>query len=466
MLVQDLCVDLAGPTSAHRPSFNLTKKSRYASLRRMIDPVTLKGFRDYLPDAAQARNLLIRKLERTFEAFGFVPIDTPALEYAEILLGKGGGETEKQVYRFFDNGNRDVALRYDLTVPFARFMAGHRSELYLPFKRYHIAKAWRGENPQRGRFREFMQCDFDIVGCDSDSADFEILVLMVESMKTLGVGGFQIQFSHRGILNRFLRRIGLADRGIEILRIIDKLAKAGSQKTGEMLSTIMDCESANRVLDFIREEESFSKTMEKLTEAAGGEDQDTARIRRIQELIEEADLSGHFRMDPSITRGLDYYTGIVYETTLTAAPQVGSVCSGGRYNDLASLYAKETIPGVGASIGLDRLLSVLEETDGGLQGRGDPRVLILFMDERYLGQYHRFASELRSLGIGAEVYPEKKKLSRQFQMAEKKGIPFALICGEEEMKRGITTLKDLETRKSYEDLTVEKAAQTIKDLWR
>jgi histidyl-tRNA synthetase len=432
----------------------------------MIDPATLKGFRDYLPDAALARNRLIRKLEETFEAFGFVPIDTPALEYSEILLGKGGGETEKQVYRFFDSGNRDVALRYDLTVPFARFMAAHRSELYLPFKRYHVGKAWRGENPQRGRFREFMQCDFDIVGCDSDSADFEILLLMVESMKTLEVGDFQIRFSHRGILNRFLRRLGLADRGLEILRIIDKLAKAGTDKTGEMLRSVMDSDSADRVLSFIREEESFAKTMEKLTEEAGGDDRDTARIHRVQELIEEADLGGYFRLDPSITRGLDYYTGIVYETTLAAAPQVGSVCSGGRYNDLASLYTRETIPGVGSSIGLDRLLSVLHERNGSLVQGENPRLLVLFMDETYLGQYHRFASELRALGIDVEVYPEKKKLSRQFQMAEKKGIPFALICGEEEMEKGTITLKDLETRKSYENLDIPKIAQRIKDLSR
>ena len=432
----------------------------------MINPATLKGFRDLLPEAATARNGLIRLLEGTFEAFGFVPIDTPALEYAEVLLGKGGGETDKQVYRFYDQGNRDVAMRYDLTVPFARFMAAHRPDLYLPFKRYHIAKVWRGENTQRGRYREFVQCDFDIVGCDTVSADFEILHLMVESLKSLDVKAFHIEFSHRGILNRFLRRIGLAEQAVEILRIIDKSAKVGESGIRGLLDPLAGADKAEQILDFIQAEGSFFDTLEKLTRLAGGPAEDTQRITELQALIEELELGRYFRLNPSITRGLDYYTGLVYETYLDEAPGIGSVCSGGRYNDLASLYTKETIPGVGSSIGLDRLLAALEEGRRASRAQPKPAVLILFMDERYLGRYHRMASTFREAGLRAEVFAEKKKLSKQFQMAEKKGISFALICGESEMAQGTVTLKDLAKRENHTDLSVTEAIEKVRRLSR
>ncbi len=430
----------------------------------LIDPVTLRGFRDFLPDAALSRKALIHLLEETFESFGFVPIDTPVLEYSEVLLGKGGGETEKQVYRFFDHGNRDVALRYDLTVPFARYMAGHRSELYLPFKRYHIAKVWRGENTQRGRYREFLQCDFDIVGCDCVSADFEILLLMAESMKALGIEDFHIEYSHRGIFNRFLHELGLEDCAAQILRTVDKLKALGKEKVADQLSLLTEPKKVDRILDYISTKDSFSKTMEKLIKEAGGGGEDTERVFGLNNMIDELSLSEIFVLNPSITRGLDYYTGIVFETYLNSLPDIGSVCSGGRYNNLASLFSKEAIPGVGSSIGLDRLQAALNELNRKRDSRASLSLIIFCLDDRYLGHYHRMASTFRNSGIGSEVYPERKKLSKQFQFAEKKGIPLALICGEDEFERDYVTLKDLRNRQSYEGFSLQEAVSKAKEL--
>ncbi len=227
----------------------------------IIEPRLLKGFRDFLPAAEIERRVLSEKIEACFRSFGFVPIDTPALEYAEILLGKGGGETEKQIYRFKDHGDRDVALRFDLTVPFARFMALHREEVALPFKRYHLAKVWRGENTQRGRYREFTQCDFDIVGSESPAADFEILLMMRETLRAIGVGDVSIRMNHRGIFNRFLAHLGIQTWSVEILRTVDKLGKIGEEATLHQLATLVGEEKGRAVLDFIQSRQrSFGPT--------------------------------------------------------------------------------------------------------------------------------------------------------------------------------------------------------------
>jgi histidyl-tRNA synthetase len=429
-----------------------------------IKPRVLRGFRDSLPEEETAKGRLIAILENTFRLFGFVPIDTPVLEYSEILLGKSGGETEKQVYRFLDHGKRDVAMRYDLTVPFARFMASHHSRLYLPFKRYHIAKVWRGENTQRGRYREFIQCDFDIVGTDSTSADFEILLVMVKSIQALGIDDFRIHFSHRGTFNRLLKRLGLEEKSFEILRTVDRLKKLGLRKLKSQLEPIAGDREVDCIVNFIEPEESSEKTIEKLIGQAGGEDTDTLRLREILKLIERLDLEKYFSLDPSITRGLDYYTGLVYETYLTDQPGLGSICSGGRYNNLASLYTKEKIPGVGSSIGLDRLLTAMLEI-GKLEGSENRRaLLVLCLDEKYLDYYHEIACALRDEGVAVEVYPEKKKLARQFQYAEKKKFPFALICGEDEREKGTVILKDLRTRESYADLKPQDIAHQVDKL--
>jgi histidyl-tRNA synthetase len=416
----------------------------------IIEPRVLKGFRDYLPEAEAARSSLVRKLETTFRSFGFVPIDTPALEYAEILLGKGGGETDKQVYRFKDQGNRDVALRFDLTVPFARFMAEHVDELYLPFRRYHVAKVWRGENTQRGRYREFMQCDFDIVGTDSASADADTILVIAAAMKALEVGGVRIRINHRALFNRFLAGLGREEKTGEVLRIVDKLEKLGKAETRNLLEVELGAEAADRVMAFVKPEADFASTLKKLRSCCAADDSEaTAAAERLEEVYEIAQAAGcadSVLLDPSITRGLDYYTGIVFETSLVDMPEIGSVCSGGRYNELASLYTTKKLPGVGASIGLDRLLAALDALGKSKSGVMDPQVLVVNLGAVPLSQLHAAASRLRGRGVSAEVFPESKKLMTQYGYAEKKGIPYALLLDETSLAEGNYPLRHLAQR--------------------
>ena len=378
-------------------------------MERKIEPRVLKGFRDELPDEQLLRREIEGTLESTFRSYGFHPIDTPVLEYSEILLGKGGGETDKQVYRFTDHGNRDVSMRFDLTVPFARFLAAHRSDLVLPFKRYHIAKVWRGENTQRGRYREFVQCDFDIVGIDSAAADIEILTMIRSSFERLGVEAFHIHFAHRGLFNRFLDRLGVSDHSVAILRIVDKLGKLGSEKISELLSELIDADRIDSILAYIKAESCFTETLAKLTDAVGGRSDETDRLASIYAVLETMGVSAHYVLDPSITRGLDYYTGIVYETFLEDLEEFGSVCSGGRYNDLASLYTDANIPGVGASIGLDRLMAALSEANCFEKPASIPEVSILNLDDRFLPHYFAIAERVRTAGFSCEVAFEKRK---------------------------------------------------------
>jgi histidyl-tRNA synthetase len=417
-------------------------------MAEIIEPRVLKGFRDYLPQDETARRELMDILEGVFRSFGFVPIDTPALEYAEILLGKGGGETDKQVYRFQDKGGRDVALRFDLTVPFARFMAEHSEELYLPFRRYHMAKVWRGENTQRGRYREFMQCDFDIVGADSASADTDIILLIASAMSALEVGGFCVRVNHRGVFNRFLEAAGVREKSAAVLRLVDKLEKIGAAEVGRQLAEEIGEASASRVLEYVRKEEDFEATLAKIEGLAGGPAEDTRRLRDIWKNAEAAGMAGRLELDPAITRGLDYYTGVVFETSLDAMPEIGSVCSGGRYDELASLYTTKKLPGVGSSIGLDRLLAALDALGTLKRRSGYTQVLVLFIEEALSPSYHGIARALRAAGIACEVYPEKRKLAQQFSYAERKGIALAILLGADEAAAGTVQLRDLRSRES------------------
>lgn len=427
-----------------------------------IEPKILKGFRDFLPVKEIERKRIISVLEKKFESFGFVPIDTPILEYTEVLLGKGGGETDKQVYRFTDKGGRDVSMRFDLTVPFARYMAKNRSDLHLPFKRYHINKVWRGENTQRGRYREFMQCDFDIVGIDTASADFEILLLIRDSMKALNISDVIVHFSHRGIFNRLLKKLNIAENSVEILRIVDKLSKIGEEEVIRLLMELTSEENSREIVEFIKPAANSMDTLVKMEKAAGGRDDDSERLRTIFSFIKENEMEDFFKLDPSITRGLDYYTGIVYETFLNELPGIGSVCSGGRYNDLANLYTKEELPGVGASIGLDRLMAALEELGRSSEKKSFTDLLILAMDDKLFGYYHKLSRAFRKEGINCEVYHAKKKITAQFKFAEAKSIPYALVCGEEEFRKGVVQLKNLLKRENWNDLTLDEAIKKIK----
>ncbi|MEN6490939.1 MAG: histidine--tRNA ligase [Rectinema sp.] len=428
-----------------------------------IQPRVLKGFRDFLPDIEMARSSLIKKLEQVFVLFGFVPIDTPVLEYADILLGKGGGETDKQVYRFRDHGDRDVAMRFDLTVPFARFMAEHVEELYLPFRRYHIAKVWRGENTQRGRYREFMQCDFDIVGTDAASADADILLTAAKAMTALKVGDFSLRINHRALFNRFLARIDALDKSVEILRTVDKLEKTGVQATAETLSTLVAPALANDILSFIQKEEGFEKTLNKMFSFCNPSDvQAQAAQRRLLDIMECVAAAGDEHrvvLDPSITRGLDYYTGMVVETSLAALPEIGSVCSGGRYDELTSLYTDRKLPGVGASIGLDRLMAALDVLGISAGSDMSAQILIINQGETPIAELHALAASLRNAGFACEVFPEPKKTITQYTYAERKHIPLAVFANS---SSGPFTIRILSHRENIEIADFARLCETAR----
>lgn len=428
----------------------------------LIQPRVLKGFRDILPDAEIMRSDLQEKITKVYRSYGFVPIDTPVLEYSEILLRKSNGETEKQVFRFLDNGKRDVALRFDLTVPFARFTAEHESELYFPFKRYHIAKVWRGEKPQAGRYREFVQCDIDTVGSDSAAADFEILSIMKAALHEIGVDKIKIHVNHRGIFNRFLKKIGAEEKSEDILRSVDKLAKVGKEEVKkELVEFTGSQEKADEILKYISGAGDFDPTLKMLEEMAGGEGEDTKRMRDIYEMMKAAGIESSYVFDPSITRGLDYYTGVVYETFLDELPSIGSVCSGGRYDNLAGLYTKTKLPGVGASIGLDRLIAGLEQLGLTAKKGSYLDAEIYCMDKNLSVYYQKVANEIRNLGVNVEVFPDAKNMKQQYAVTDAKGIKWGILIGSNEAEKNTLTLKNLATREQFADLSAEEAAKKI-----
>ena len=426
----------------------------------MIEPSVLKGFRDSLPEEEIPKKRIIRILEDVFSSYGFVPIDTPVLEYTEVLLGKGGGETDKQIFRFQDNGGRQVAMRFDLTVPFARFLAMHHDRLGIPFKRYHINKVWRGENPQKGRYREFIQCDFDIVGADNAEADYEILSMMHRSFSALGIEGYTFHLSHRALFSSFLAHIGIEDKAIDILRTVDKMRKIGSDEVRKLLDEITgDGTKTEGILSFITagEGRSFTETLDAIEALSGGESEHSRRMRTIHSLLENTGIASSFVFDPSITRGLDYYTGIVYETFLDKLPSLGSVCSGGRYNDLASLYTKEKLPGVGSSIGLDRLMAGLMELGSPLLADSSAADVLIIHSAEDTEKAIIAGEKLRESGIRTDIYlvPEAK-MKRIYSYAETRHIPYSL-----QIKDGSCILKNLSTREESTFDEPEKIREVI-----
>lgn len=416
----------------------------------MIIPRVLKGFRDFLPDAESARRSLYNNFEDVFRSQGFLPIDTPAIEYSEILLGKSGGETEKQVYRWNDHGGRDVALRFDLTVPFARFIAEHRSELIMPFKRYHIAKVWRGENTQKGRYREFMQCDFDIVGASSACSDAEILLTAWYALASAGVKDITVRVNHRGIFNRFLAKIGIEDKHTDILRAVDKIEKTGRDTVKKYLTVLCGIDNAESILEYIEIRGTWDEKLSKMKDMAGGDSDDSRRLATIARFLNDAGRADYFTLDTSITRGLDYYTGIVFETTLNELPSIGSICSGGRYDNLTEIYSKDILSGAGGSIGLDRLISALESLAILPESSPAPICMIACVNENNFGFYARMAEKIRMAGISCELYLEEKKLSAQFICAEKKHIRFIIIPARENPDENSITLRETGSRTDCE----------------
>lgn len=418
----------------------------------MITPRTLKGFRDYPPALMIPRERLLEQAREVFRSYGFAPIDTPALEYAEILLGKGGEESDRLIYHFKDHGDRDVALRFDLTVPFARFAAQHIGQLGVPFKRYAMGPVWRGENTAHGRYREFWQCDFDLIGTTSNAADIEIALVIHDLMKTLGFDRFQVRVNNRLVLNGLLEEMGLASAAVPLLRVLDKLPKVGPDavRTEMIQKTGIHPDQADQVLTMASMSGTNTEILDRLQTQFGTNARAAEGIRRLRELITVAKTSGipedRLRLDLAICRGLDYYTGTIYETFLLDKENIGSVCSGGRYDNLAALYTKQTLPGVGASLGLDRLLAAMEELNLLPKVSTPAPVLITQFSPEYLGEYQRLARQLRAQRIGVEVYPDAKRLGPQFEYADRKGFRLALIAGPDEFSRGEWKIKDLARR--------------------
>jgi histidyl-tRNA synthetase len=414
----------------------------------LIKPERLKGFRDYLPQLMIPREELLERARRVYRSYGFAPIDTPALEKLEILSGKAGEDSAKLIYAFKDHGDRDVALRFDLTVPFARFSAEHIAELGTPFKRYHMGPVWRGENTGHGRFREFWQCDFDTIGTESNATDIETALVIVDLMHALGFERFEVHINNRLVLNGLLEEIGLAGQTEPVLRALDKLPKIGKEKViAEMRDKAgVTSEQAERVLSLVEMQGTNQEVLDRVEREFGGGKvkEGTSRLRELLSVCADAGVpAGRLLLDLSIARGLDYYTGTIYETFLQDKPDIGSVCSGGRYDNLAGLYTRQRLPGVGASLGLDRLLEAMKEMDLLPKTATPAPVLVVQFEPRFLGRYQGMARQFRAAGIGVEVFPEPKKLGPQLKYAEARGFRIALLAGPDDFAQGAWQVKDL-----------------------
>tara|TARA_R110002111_G_scaffold262289_1_gene337782 strand:- start:61616 stop:62950 length:1335 start_codon:yes stop_codon:yes gene_type:complete len=419
-------------------------------VKKLIEPRTLKGFRDYLPAAMIPREQLIETAKSVYRSYGFSPIDTPALEYTEILTGKGGAESDKQMFRF-EQGGRDVAMRFDLTVPFARFAAQNINELGIPFKRYHVGTVWRGERPQKGRYREFVQCDFDTIGTTSNSADIETLFIIHDLMVKIGFSEFTIRINNRLILNGLLEILGLQAQSAEVLRALDKLPKIGPEAVMKEMreQAGLTQEQSEKIISLTTAQGSTAEILNSLEQQLSGNacgEQGVQYLREIFQAVERAGIpSERIVLDPSIARGLDYYTGTIYETFLNQLPGIGSVCSGGRYDNLAELFTTQALPGVGASLGLDRLLAAMQELNL-LQEVSTPApILVTQMDKKYTPDYLRLARNLRQNGLNVEVYPDTTAIKKQFKYANRHGFKIVIVAGEDDFEKQEWQVKELQT---------------------
>lgn len=434
-------------------------------------PRTLSGFMELLPGQQQQFERILKTLRETYSLYGFTPLDTPIIESAEVLLAKGGGETEKQIYRF-QKGDSDLALRFDLTVPLAKYVALHYGELQFPFRRYQIGKVYRGERAQRGRFREFYQADIDIIGDGKLDIinEAEIPSIIYRTFSQLGLKRFQIRVNNRKILNGFYSMVGLADKSQDVMRTVDKLDKIGAEKVKTLLMEDIGVaeDVANQVLDFIAIGGSNQEVLAALEGYQGKDELFDTGLEELSTVVRYLSAFGvpeeNFAVDLTIARGLDYYTGTVYETTMLDHPEIGSVCSGGRYDNLAEYYTDKQLPGVGISIGLTRLFYVLGE-----QGMLNPDlptaaadVLVIPMGEEQQGYAIATATALRKAGIRTQLYAEKKKFKARITYAAKMGIPYAMFLGETEEQDKVVALKDLN---KGEQVTVsfEEAVKLIQD---
>ena len=435
-----------------------------------IKPRTLSGFMELLPQKQQKLERMMEILRKTYSLYGFAPLDTPAIEDARILLAKGGGDTEKQIYRF-QKGDSDLALRFDLTVPLAKYVALHAAELAFPFRRYQISKVYRGERAQRGRFREFYQADIDIIGDGKLDIlnEAEIPAIIYRVFRGFGLEKFQIRVNNRKILNGFYDMLGLAEQSGDIMRTVDKLDKIGPDKVRTLL--MEDCglteDQAEEILKFIAIRGTNAEVLTALQTYQGKNEKFDKGLEELTAVTVNLAAFGvpeqNFAVDLTIARGLDYYTGTVYETTLLDHPEIGSVCSGGRYDDLAGYYTDRQLPGVGISIGLTRLFYVLDE-----QGLLNPELpsapcdaLVLPMTETPAPAI-ALAEQLRSGGIRVQFYGEQKKFKQKMSYADKLGVPFAVLLGEDELAEGKCSVKNMRTGEQVR-VTAAEAVTLIRE---
>ena len=429
-----------------------------------VKPRTLSGFMELLPPKQAQMEKMLSVLRETYAQYGFTPLDTPAIEASEVLLAKGGGETEKQIYRF-QKGDHDLALRFDLTVPLAKYVALNYGQLTFPFRRYQIGKVWRGERAQRGRFREFYQADIDVIG---DGAldilnEAEIPAIIYQTFTRLGLKRFRIRVNNRKVLNGFFALLGLTERAQDVMRTIDKLDKIGPDKVRELLLSEcgVDETAADEILRFITVSGTSAEKLQFLEGWRGRNevfDLGLDELRTVAAYLPEFGVpEENFEIDLTIARGLDYYTGTVYETVMTDHPEIGSVCSGGRYDNLAEYYTNKALPGVGISIGLTRLFYVLQEqgmlSENVLTAPAD--VLILPMTDELSGAI-ALATKLRSAGLRVQLYGEKKKFKAKIAYADKLAIPFVIFLGEDELREGKCSVKDMATGEQ-QTLTADEA---------
>ena len=423
---------------------------------KKAEPRTLAGFMELLPNEQILFNQMKEKIQKTYEKFGFLPLDTPILELSEVLLAKAGGETEKQIYRF-EKGDTDISMRFDLTVPLAKYVAKNYGNLSFPFRRYQIGKVYRGEKAQKGRFREFYQCDIDIIG-DGELGlinDAEIPSVIYHLIKELGFEEFTICINNRKILNGLYASLNQEKNATEILRIIDKIEKIGKQAVREELNKLdLEEMQVNQILEFIEIEGTTDEKIEKLENLGIQNEQYQTGVAELKEVIKNIRLFGvpdtNFKVDLTIARGLDYYTGTVYETFLNNYRELGSVCSGGRYENLAEYYTDKKLPGVGISIGLTRLFYKLNELNViHASKKSIAEILIIPMVED-LEQPIVLATKLRNAGINTEIYLNDKKLKAKFKYADKLKIPYVIVIGEDEIKTQTIKLKNMETGEEKE----------------
>jgi len=416
-----------------------------------VKPRTLSGFMELLPQRQAQFDQMVEILRRTYSLYGFTPLDTPVLEASEVLLAKGGGETEKQVYRF-TKGDTDLSMRFDLTVPLAKYVALHYNELAFPFRRFQIGKVYRGERAQRGRFREFYQADIDVIGDGKLDIlnEAEIPAIIYKTFTALGLRRFKLRVNNRKILGGFYAMLHLESKATDIMRTVDKLDKIGPEKVGLILHDDLDLsqDAVDDILTFILIQGSNQQVLSALEEYRGrnalfdqGLDELTAVARHLMDFgVPES----HFAIDLTIARGLDYYTGTVYETVMLDHPEIGSICSGGRYDNLAEYYTDKQLPGVGISIGLTRLFFVLEDQgylNGGLLTAPAHALLLPMTDS--LSPAIALATQLREAGIKTQLYTENKKFKQKMAYADKLSIPFVLFLGEDELNAGEVSIKDM-----------------------